>query len=315
MPALDRTDRFAVFRDLVLFDRVPTRGGPFFLDRFEVTRAEWTAYVAAVGARSSFVASDWNRDPDPTLPVVGVDQQDARGFAAWRFGRLPRWDEWSFASTAGGRYEWPWGDSYRSVWANVPELGLSRLTPVGTFESGRQTGGPFDLIGNAAEWTSTPIPGQLAASNGPVLGDPWYGDALGLPNRLRVLDALPIGAWPVPAIWVLRASAADVPCWVAGGAFQSSARPRGERVWRSWSRLPSERSSLVGMRVATDPSTLLAALLAEPELPARGGLEQLLRFLRDADNHRVLAAEFARVPTATIRAAAFGELLRRELGR
>ena len=43
--ALQRRGRFGVFRDLVLFDRPETRGGAFFMDRFETTWGDWSDYL------------------------------------------------------------------------------------------------------------------------------------------------------------------------------------------------------------------------------------------------------------------------------
>ncbi|MEY3161262.1 MAG: hypothetical protein RIT25_1253, partial [Planctomycetota bacterium] len=42
--AIAREGRFGSLRDLVVFDRPAEQGGPFFLDRFEVTRDDWTQF-------------------------------------------------------------------------------------------------------------------------------------------------------------------------------------------------------------------------------------------------------------------------------
>ena len=65
----------------------------------------------------------WGGD-EPSLrgrgqPMARISLEDARGFARWRFCRLPRLDEWVHAATDGGRYPYPWGNPERSTWANT----------------------------------------------------------------------------------------------------------------------------------------------------------------------------------------------------
>lgn len=168
-PTPGRVGRFGSLRDFVLFERPGPGGGSagaswFFLDRFEVTRADWAAFAITPAGR----AVEAHAEPpsgDAALPVGLVDLAQARAFAAWRFARLPRVAEWSIAtggtespiasaSDAGNPF--PWGRREDATRANTGELGLGEPTPVGTFESGRRAyGAPYDLIGNVSEWTET----------------------------------------------------------------------------------------------------------------------------------------------------------------
>ena len=139
--ALDRSERFGILRDLELFPRSSRLGGPFFLDRFETTRADWRFWLAAQRGDRETVpdpAVGASLGEDATLPVVGVDLLEARTYARWRLGRVPRYDELLHAASGGGLYRRPWGDVDRASWANTQELAVGGLTPVGAFESGRQ---------------------------------------------------------------------------------------------------------------------------------------------------------------------------------
>ncbi len=140
-----RWERYGIFQDLVLFARPQTEGGAFFMDRMETTWQDWMAYQAQGEEPAS----------KPHHPAVRIHAFAAQAYAQWRFCRLQTHQEWAYASSGGGGYNFPWGNQWRETWANTGALGLSEATPVGTFESGRAGDGPFDLIGNVGEWTSS----------------------------------------------------------------------------------------------------------------------------------------------------------------
>jgi sulfatase modifying factor 1 len=107
---------------------------PFALGRFEVTRLEYEAFLAAthrpVGGdciTDRRQPGDWKpdaettlRDPGfqqaPTHPVVCVSWSDAKAYADWlaqKTGkpyRLAREAEWEYAARAGSSTAYPWGD-------------------------------------------------------------------------------------------------------------------------------------------------------------------------------------------------------------
>jgi hypothetical protein len=176
-----RSGQFGSLRDFVLFERPDDREA-FFLDRFEVTRADWREF-AATNAGRVVEADAVVVLGDGSLPVGRVDLRQARAFAAWRFSRLPRRDEWVFAAVGDGRIRYPWGEKDDCTRTNTGELGLGEPTPVGTFESGRRPGSdqPYDLFGNVSEWTETVPPGW------------WAPDAV-LPEREGVPDPQEVAA-------------------------------------------------------------------------------------------------------------------------
>ncbi len=146
---------------------------PFFLDRFEVTNAEYEVFRRATGHHAPGGGA-----PDPKdverLPVVFVSAADAKAYAAYRGKRLPTDLEWlaaasidtSFASGQVSRYA-----------VNLLETGLDGPARVGTFENGptsrlendKVSPPCYDLIGNVAEWAE-PTSGSTPIGEFPVLG-------------------------------------------------------------------------------------------------------------------------------------------------
>ncbi len=307
-----RHHRYGVFRDLVLIARSEGRGGPFFLDRFESTRRDVLAWCAATGrsAPAGWPAAWTGADPaspSEDAPASRIDLDTARAFAAWRFCRLPRFEEWEYAATAGNEYRFPWGDPPRAEWANTPALGLGRETPVGTFESGRAPLGPYDLVGNVAEWTETLGPGFVTACGWP---------------RVGAMDA--VGPWHAAFVpWPLSARVALAPVrptrLVAGGGFLGVSGYGVRQTSRSpqvpvLEFLPMEWSDDVGVRLATTPDDLLRALLREREEPPDPGSAATLEaFLT---THRaVLAVAWGRVRVGEGSAGILEPILTRALLR
>lgn len=295
---LPRHERWAVLRDLVLIERNQANGGSYFLDRFEVSRrdfAHWRRVIHTAGPPGwpeEWGADDAEDDPAALRPAARVDLASARAYAGWRLCRLPTYAEWEYAASASGAYRFPWGDHIRAEWANTPELGLWHTSAIGTFESGRSPGGPYDLVGNVAEWTETLSPSAVrdlaASSAGPAEGL-WA-----LPGRPRPFLALVASApWPLPRL-------------VAGGAYvglSDVSQQRGLRAGLipSLSCRPDEWSETTGIRLATDPRSLLIALLREPVLPGDEALGLLRDFVREPMHQDVLepalASALAWVPT------------------
>lgn len=155
--------------------RHPVTVKSFYIDRNEVTNADYAEFIKATGrAAPTIDESDpdtqgsywkpWNGNDPPSgrerWPVCNVSAKDAEDYAQWlsnRDGvkyRLPTEEEWEFAARNGSKGTlFPWGDSWKDGFANFN--GKSSPTDVGSFPRGATQAGVQDMIGNAWEWTSS----------------------------------------------------------------------------------------------------------------------------------------------------------------
>ncbi len=132
----------------------------FFMDRTEVTNAEYADFVRDTSYEPP---KDWVRGKplagQEHWPVGNVSAKDAQAFAAWRSKRdgvtyrLPTEEEWEFAARNGGDYKlFPWGDTFEERRAVVKSVSPR---DVGSTPEGKNRWGVMDLIGNVSEWTSS----------------------------------------------------------------------------------------------------------------------------------------------------------------
>jgi serine/threonine protein kinase/formylglycine-generating enzyme required for sulfatase activity len=133
----------------------------FWMDRTEVTNAEYADFVSA----SKYgPPSYWRSGKPPSgqerWPVTNVSLADATAFAEWRSKRdglkyrLPTEEEWEYAARNGSQNTlYPWGNEWLDDRANVD---ANSLKPVASYPQGASRWGVQDLIGNVWEWTSTP---------------------------------------------------------------------------------------------------------------------------------------------------------------
>ena len=127
----------------------------FYIDKYEVTLAEYKAFIEATGYPTPFL--DQISDPCPTEqhPIVTVNWYEAMAYARWAGKRLPTEAEWEKAARGGLVGEiYPWGsappDGTHSNFSGSLKLGFYDTTPVGLFSANKY--GLYDMAGNVAEW-------------------------------------------------------------------------------------------------------------------------------------------------------------------
>lgn len=147
----------------------------FAVGKYEVTRAQFAAFVEATGFDAENGCQIWAsgfekdrkkswRDPgfpqQPDMPVVCVDWFDAKAYVEWlrqRTGqpyRLLSEAEWEYAARAWTATRYWWGDHFAEGRANCSDCGsvwdLDRTAPVGGFVP--NFFGLYDMNGNVWEW-------------------------------------------------------------------------------------------------------------------------------------------------------------------
>ena len=150
----------------------PVTVSSFYLDKYEVTNAEYAEFIKATGKPAPVISrgvkgsywQPWNGNNPPSgrerWPVANVSPKDVEAFAAWlskRDGvvyRLPTEEEWEFAARNGSRNSlFPWGNSWEEACANIN--GEKNPVTVGSFPRGITQSGVHDMVGNVWEWTSS----------------------------------------------------------------------------------------------------------------------------------------------------------------
>ena len=171
----------------------PATVAPFRLMRFEVTNAQFAAFVAETAhvtdpERRGFgyvwpgrwirvPGADWRHRSGPASdriglddhPVVQVSWQDAGAFCRHHGLRLPREEEWEFAARGSDGRLFPWGTAapdeggtrranYGTNECCAADMtdGYHETAPVGSYPAGVSPFGLHDMAGNVWEWTASP---------------------------------------------------------------------------------------------------------------------------------------------------------------
>ncbi len=154
-------------------------GTAYYIDRFEVTRKAYAAWLATnpyPGGQSAACAENddltptcrWPPDDKEHHPVVCVDWCDAlaycRAFGKRLCGKIgggandyhdyrdPDLDQWYNACSAGGPNEYPYGTPFEPHTCNGGLHGRGTTAPVGSLPECRTDSGLLDMSGNIAEW-------------------------------------------------------------------------------------------------------------------------------------------------------------------
>ena len=143
----------------------------FYVGRYEVTVAQFAAFVEETGYRTDPAA--FQRPPDH--PVAAVSWTDALAYSRWLETTLREWPEtppelgqllrdgwrislpseaeWEKAARGSDGRIYPWGNEPRRDRANYAG---GSTAPVGSFECPECPFGLLDMSGNVWEWTRSP---------------------------------------------------------------------------------------------------------------------------------------------------------------
>ena len=126
----------------------------FYLDKYEVTNADYARFVEATGARPPW---HWPQGKiakgDERVAVYNVNWFEATAFCKWAGKRLPTEAEWEKAVRGGrDRKVYAWVDD-NDPGERVPAaISRGKAMPVGSFPPNGY--GLHDMIGNVMEWTN-----------------------------------------------------------------------------------------------------------------------------------------------------------------
>jgi serine/threonine-protein kinase len=184
----------------------------FYIDKYEVTNAEYNKFLEAVAnkepfkphpftPKTDFKPVSWdkilraieegqlikvgNQEVWPTWDsaVIGVTWYEAYAYANWRGKRLPTQAEWEKAARGTDGRLYPWGNEPVSGNSNVE--GYSRNMNVYAYSKDVSPFGVIGLAGNADEWT-----GDNTRTSAFICGGNWQLPAVPMTNRIeRALDA------------------------------------------------------------------------------------------------------------------------------
>ena len=152
-------------------DNTQTFAEPFWIDKYEVTRAQ---YQQCVDAGVCEATPDSQYSAEPNQPINRVTWFEAQAYCEWRDGRLPTEAEWEYAARGPDGLIFPWGNDFAGTEANHCDSncgtadwgsgfnyvneenddGFAITAPVGSYDNDSWVGA-YDMSGNVWEWVSS----------------------------------------------------------------------------------------------------------------------------------------------------------------
>jgi iron(II)-dependent oxidoreductase len=165
---------------------------PFWIDRYEVSNAEFAAFGVRLTRPSAWTGG--NR------PRERVYWPEARNFCVTRGARLLTEAEWEYAARGPDGLNYPWGNRFDANNAVYRGNSNDQTADAGSKPGGASWVGAFDMSGNVWEWVSSlyqPYPYSAAdgrengadETNRRVIRGGGWGDAegsLSATNRLGI---------------------------------------------------------------------------------------------------------------------------------
>lgn len=145
----------------------------FYIDRYEVSVAEYKEYLTATGREwigETTVEEEYppeiylNQPEMDKHPATYISWHDANEYCKWKGKRLPTEAEWEKAARGTDGRRWVWGNEFDPSKAHVEENKTPGWTvPTGSYPEDKSSYGVYDMTGNVSEWTSSyylPYPGN-----------------------------------------------------------------------------------------------------------------------------------------------------------
>ena len=182
----------------------------FYMDKYEVTNAQFKAFVDAnpqwQKERLSRDYHDgdylkhWRWDTYPSgrgnYPVVYVSWYAVMAYAHWAGKRLPTEAEWEKAARGGlVRQNYPWGNGIGSTRANFGR-NVGKTTPIGSYVPNGY--GLYDMAGNVWEWCLDGYDSRFYARSpfrNPIAGDARAYQIVNEFRRVKTSRVLRGGSW------------------------------------------------------------------------------------------------------------------------
>ena len=188
----------------------------FWIDRMEVTNAQYAICVAAGKCGAPTSTKSYTRDSYygnsqyAGYPVIYVSWINADKYCKWVGGQLPTEAQWEYAARGPDAREYPWGSTFDGTrlnfcdkncsynWADqTVDDGYADTAPVGSYPNGVSWAGAFDLAGNVWEWVNdwyglypdsnqTNPTGPASGTQKVLRGGSWYYYADGARTAYRV---------------------------------------------------------------------------------------------------------------------------------
>jgi len=122
----------------------------FWIDKFEVTNADYQKFTKATGHKPAMFVDEGDLNL-PDQPVTGVFHGDAAAYCAWAGKRLPTEVEWEKAARGTDGQIYPWGDD-----DDLSRAYISGDAPVSVYENAGDISpyGVRGMAGNVSEWVA-----------------------------------------------------------------------------------------------------------------------------------------------------------------
>lgn len=133
----------------------------FQIGKYEVSNYQYRLCVTYGDCTVPVDQTGFRDESRSNYPVVNVTLYQANTYCQWLGQRLPNQFEWERAARGPELSDWPWGNDREptSETANMPwkDYSPTQLEPIDSHPAGKSPEGIYNLVGNAAEWTSSYI--------------------------------------------------------------------------------------------------------------------------------------------------------------